>query len=107
MTDRPTEPTEAQARAAYRAELDVCFIVRMPRAMRDAIEDHGRWMAARYKLERVSLAAASRDLFHRGLYLSPQERRHRKKLDQARQLELFEPRPLEHNLRARRRAANA
>jgi len=104
---RPTEPKEKEARAAYRDDLDVCFIVRMPRAMRDAIEDHGRWMAARYKLERVSLAAASRDLFHRGLYLSPQERRHRKKLEQQRQLELFSPQPLEHNLRARRRAVGA
>lgn len=81
--------TEAEARRAYDEELDVCFIVRMPRALRDSIEAHRAWMCAHYRRERVSLASAARELFRRGLILSPAERRTRKQRAQMGQLELF------------------
>lgn len=86
---RPRPPAEKEARAAYESELDVCFIVRMPRVMRDAIEAHGEWMRAHYQVERISLAAAARNLFLRGLILSPAERRARRALRGRGQLELF------------------
>jgi len=83
---RPTEPTAA---TAYDCELDVCFICRMPRAMREQIDAHAAWMCAHYHLRRVSLASAARDLFRRGLSFCPAERRARRRRAAARQLDLF------------------
>lgn len=88
MLNRPT-PTEPEARAAYETELDVCFIVRMPRALRADIEAHAAWLAARHHLDHVSLAAAGRDLFRRGLNFSPAARRARRRARASGQLEMF------------------
>lgn len=56
---------------AYEENLDVCFIVRMPREMRDRVEAHAQWMAKRRHVPDCSLAAASRDLLRRGLMTTP------------------------------------
>ena len=81
----PEDPTRGPA-----DELAHCFIVRITDQMRQRIEAHRRWMRAHYQLPRVSLASASRDLFLRGLYLSPRERQTKREMAALRQLNLFD-----------------
>lgn len=84
-----THQTEQEAREAYQTDLDICFIVRMPRALREQIEAHRDWMRFKYRRKTISLAAASRDLFRRGLILSPPEQHARRKAARSGQLSLF------------------
>jgi hypothetical protein len=62
---------KGKQRLAYEENLDVCFIVRMPRELRDHLREHAEWMARRDKVPKVSLAAASRNLLRRGIMTTP------------------------------------
>ena len=64
-------PRKGPEREAYENDLSECFIVRMPRELRDEVQAHAAWMGRRRKQKPASLAAASRDLLRRGLMTTP------------------------------------